>query len=125
MTKKMQVYKCEICGNIVEVLEGAPGRLVCCGEKMDLMNAKSKDAGLEKHLPVMVVEGNHISVKVGSIPHPMAQEHYIQWIEVTFKDGLYRAELQPGDEPKMEFERGGEVISVRSYCNLHGLWAME
>jgi len=125
MAKKLEVYKCEICGNIVEVLLGAAGRLVCCGEPMSLMKEKKKDTGVEKHLPVVVIEGAHISIRVGDVPHPMVEEHHIQWIEVLGKNGQYRVELHPGDEPRVELDIGDEVISVRSYCNLHGLWRSE
>ena len=118
MTKRNEVYKCNICGNIVEVLHAGGGELVCCGKPMDLMEEMRNEEGrTEKHKPV--IEGK--IVKVGSIEHPMSEEHYIEWIEAKSKDGqLCKKFLKPEDEPEVEFDF--EVKSARAYCNLHGLW---
>ena len=117
MTNKNEIYKCPICGNIVEVVHEAGGVLVCCGENMKLMDAKELEEGNEKHKPV--IEGK--KVKVGSVPHPMEEEHYIEWIEATSESGnICKKFLKAGVLPEAEFSF--EVISARAYCNLHGLW---
>ena len=122
MRQKKEIYKCNICGNIVEVLHGGVGELVCCGQPMEKISEKNKDEGLEKHVPVIEKTENGIIVKVGSIPHPMDENHYIEWIEVIV-DGKYcRKFLKPGDKPEAEFCVKGEAISAREYCNIHGLW---
>ena len=118
MTAKKEIYKCEICGNIVEVLHEAGGQLVCCGQPMDLQEEKAtENEGNEKHLPV--IEGN--TVKVGSIPHPMEQGHYLEWIEATSETGeTCKIFLKPDQEPKATF--AFQPIQAREYCNKHGLW---
>ncbi|MGI6681185.1 MAG: desulfoferrodoxin [Bdellovibrionota bacterium] len=131
MTKQFEVYKCEICGNIVEVLEEAGGELYCCGEPMELKAPKSADEGLEKHVPVIETleksdcdSGKRRLIKVGDIAHPMELKHYINWIEVIKPSKkIARKNLNPNQEPSMEFkiEEDGEY-TVRAYCNLHGLW---
>ncbi len=121
MTEKLQIYKCSICGNIVEVLYAGGGELVCCGKPMELQSEKTEDAGLEKHVPVVEKTGNGIKVKVGSVPHPMEASHYIQWIEVISGVKAYRKFLNPGEPPEAEFEIA-EFDMVREYCNIHGLW---
>lgn len=124
--QEKQIYKCNICGNIIEVLEVGGGELVCCGQKMELLEEKSKEEGLEKHLPVIEKTENGIKIKVGSVPHPMEVNHYIQWIEVIV-DGrkIYRRFLTPEDEPEAEFDIKSGEIEAREYCNLHGLWKSE
>ena len=122
MTKLKQIYKCNVCGNIVEVLHTGAGKLVCCGEAMQLMEEKREDVGQEKHLPVIEKMENKIKVKVGSIPHPMEEKHYIEWIELEAKGKAYRQFLKPGDTPEAVFDVKSEKITVREYCNLHGLW---
>lgn len=122
MTKLKQIYKCNVCGNIVEVLHTGAGKLVCCGEAMQLMEEKREDVGREKHLPVIEKMENKIKVKVGSIPHPMEEKHYIEWIELEAKGKAYRQFLKPGDTPEAVFDVKPEKITVREYCNLHGLW---
>ena len=117
MTKINEVYKCEICGNIVEMLHEGAGELFCCGQPMELMEEKTQEEGNEKHKPV--IENN--TVKVGSVPHPMEDKHYIEWIEIITKDGVIRKHLKPGEKPEKEFEIKGETIA-RAYCNIHGLW---
>ena len=117
MTQKNEVYKCEVCGNIVEVLHEGAGTLVCCGKPMVLQKENTVDASLEKHVPV--IEGK--KVKIGSVPHPMTEEHYIEWIEATSSSGeKCKKFLNPGDAPEIEFPF--EPVSAREYCNLHGLW---
>jgi superoxide reductase len=118
------VYKCEVCGNIVEVLFEGVGELHCCGQPMKLMKENTVDAALEKHVPAGTREGNILTVKVGSVPHPMTEEHYIQWIEVLVGNKAYREFLKPGQEPQASFciEAGNEPVILREYCNLHGLW---
>ncbi|MCL5410857.1 MAG: desulfoferrodoxin [Patescibacteria group bacterium] len=122
MITQNQVYKCSVCGNIVEVLFAGGGTLVCCGKPMELLAEKTEDEGKEKHVPVVEKSDNKIKVKVGSIPHPMEQEHYIQWIEVIADGRIYRKHLKPGDSPEAEFEIEANEIMVREYCNVHGLW---
>ncbi len=122
MTERLQVYKCEICGNIVEILHEGVGELVCCGQPMKLMEEKTEDEGKEKHVPVLEKTDKDVKVKVGSVPHPMEEKHYIEWIEVVTKDGIARKFLKPGRVPEAEFEVEGEIVQIREYCNLHGLW---
>jgi len=122
MTELKQVYKCNICGNIVEVLHTGVGKLVCCGEPMELLKEKVEDVGQEKHVPVIEKTETGIKVKVGSIPHPMEEKHYIEWIEVTTDGVSYRKFLKPGDNPEAEFEIKAGKIEAREYCNIHGLW---
>ena len=122
MTERKQIYKCNICGNIVEVLHAGVGQLVCCGQPMELLTEKTTDVGLEKHVPVIEKTAKGIKVKVGSVPHPMEQKHYIEWIEVIADGTSYRKFLNPGDKPEAEFKITAEKIAAREYCNIHGLW---
>lgn len=123
MTELRQVYKCEICGNIVEVLHTGAGELVCCGEPMKLQTEHTGDEGTEKHTPVIIAQDNGILIKVGDVPHPMEEKHWIQWIEVLTPDRTYRQTLTSEDEPQASFPvKIDDVIKVREYCNLHGLW---
>jgi superoxide reductase len=129
MIKLKQVYKCEVCGNIVEVLHTGAGELVCCGQPMKLKEANTVDAATEKHVPVIEKTDKGIVVKVGSVDHPMENEHYIEWIEATLKSGqTMRKFLKPGEKPEMlvcecsEEKCCCEVEQAREYCNLHGLW---
>ncbi|MCK5134067.1 MAG: desulfoferrodoxin [Candidatus Sabulitectum sp.] len=122
MAERMQVYKCGICGNIVEVLHGGPGQLVCCNVDMELMEEKTADSTTEKHVPVIEkVEGGY-RVKVGSVPHPMADIHYIEWIELVADDIVYRKYLNPGDVAEALFIIDAGNVSAREYCSVHGLW---
>ena len=122
MAKRYEVYKCEICGNVVEILHGSFGQLVCCGQPMKLMEAREKEEGYEKHLPVIEKQDGKVVVKVGSIAHPMEEEHYIEMIEVITKDDkILRKYLKPGDEPKAEFDIE-DIKEAREYCTIHGLW---
>ncbi len=122
MAEKLQIYKCQKCGNIVEVLHGGAGTLVCCGEDMTLYKANTVDAAREKHVPVIEKTATGVKVKVGSVPHPMEEKHYIEWIEVLADGRAYRQFLNPGDAPEAEFDIQADNISARAYCNIHGLW---
>lgn len=116
------IYKCNVCGNIVEVLNVGGGELVCCNQPMELLTEKTEDEGLGKHVPVIEKTDTGIKVKVGSIPHPMEEKHYIQWIEIIADGRVYRKFLKPGDKPEAEFEIKAGEIEAREYCNIHGLW---
>lgn len=122
MTVKKQVYRCNVCGNIVEVLHTGKGELVCCGQPMELLKEKTSDVGLEKHVPVVDKTGIGIKVKVGGVPHPMEEKHYIEWVEVVAGDGSCRQFLKPGDKPEANFELGAKNVTAREYCSVHGLW---
>jgi len=124
MTKQNQIYRCNICGNIVEVLHEGKGQLVCCDQPMELLMEKTEDKGLEKHVPVIEKTNTGIKVKVGSILHPMEQDHYIEWIEIIADRKVYKKFLKPEDKPEGEFniDKKAEEIQAREYCNLHGLW---
>ncbi len=128
MTKQFEVYRCPLCGNIVEVLHSAGGTLICCGKPMEKLSANSTDASVEKHVPVFTREGNVVKVTVGSIPHPMTDEHHIEWIEVHSDTRVQRKYLKPGDAPEALFAcppdacQSGKKPMVYAYCNLHGLW---
>jgi superoxide reductase len=122
MAEKLQIFKCEVCGNIVEVLHSGVGELVCCDEPMKLYEENAVDAAVEKHVPVKEEADHGLKVKVGSVAHPMTEEHYIEWIEVIADGKAYREFLKPGDAPEATFcIDAGEVV-LREYCNLHGLW---
>lgn len=122
MTERSQIYKCEICGNIVEVLHAGVGELVCCGQPMKLLIEKTEDVGKEKHVPVVEKTATGIKVKVGSIPHPMEEKHFIEFVEVITDGGIFRKFLKPGDKPEADFDVPADGIKVREYCNVHGLW---
>ena len=122
MAAKLEIYKCEICGNVVEVLDGFDAPLVCCGEEMSLYEAKKTDEGKEKHVPECERADDGLNVQVGSTPHPMKDEHYIQWVELVDGDETRRVFLKPGQEPKASFCCVGENVKVREFCNVHGLW---
>lgn len=125
MTKLNGVYKCNICGNIVEILHEGAESLVCCGQPMQLLTEKKEDQGKEKHLPVIKIKEGKIFVKVGEIPHPMEKEHYIEFIEIISNGKVYKKFLKPGDKPAAEFCIKSKEITVREYCNIHGLWRKE
>lgn len=122
MTEVLQVYKCEVCGNIVEVLHEGKGELVCCKQPMKLFVENTVDAAKEKHVPVVEKTAEGIKVKVGSVAHPMEEKHYIEWIEVIAEGKTYRQFLRPGDVPEATFNIAPEQVTAREYCNLHGLW---
>ncbi len=122
MAEKLEVYKCEMCGNIVEVLHGGAGSLVCCGQDMVLQKENTTDAAREKHVPVVEKTADGFKVKVGSVAHPMEADHYIEWIEVIADGTAYRKFLNPGDAPEAEFALDVAEVTAREYCNLHGHW---
>ena len=122
MAKRLEIYKCELCGNIVEVLHEGKGELVCCHQPMKLFQENTVDASKEKHVPVIEVLEHGIKVKVGSVAHPMEEKHLIEWIEVIADGKAYRQFLKPGDAPEALFCIDAKDITAREYCNLHGLW---
>ncbi|RLB06790.1 MAG: desulfoferrodoxin [Deltaproteobacteria bacterium] len=122
MTKRLQIYKCEICGNIAEVLHEGKGELVCCGQPMKLLEENTVDAAKEKHVPVVEKTPSGVKVKVGSVAHPMEDKHYIEWIEVIADGKAYLQFLRPGDAPEATFDIKAEKVEAREYCNLHKLW---
>ncbi len=122
MAERLEIYKCEACGNIVEVLHGGAGELVCCGKAMAKLTENTVDAAKEKHVPVIEkVEGGY-KVTVGSVAHPMEEKHYIEWIELIADGKAYRQFLNPGEKPEATFAVTAASVSAREYCNLHGLW---
>lgn len=122
MAEKMEIYKCELCGNIVEVVHGGKGELVCCGQPMKLFKENTVDAAKEKHVPVVEKTPDGFKVKVGSVPHPMEDKHYIEWVEAVVEGKAYRQFLNPGETPEATFKIDANQITAREYCNLHGLW---
>lgn len=122
MTKQSQIYKCEICGNIVEVLHEGAGELVCCGKPMKLIVENTTDAAREKHVPVIEKIADGYKVSVGSVLHPMIDVHYIEWIELDADGQVFRKYLKPGDTPVAIFNVSAENVTAREYCNIHGLW---
>jgi superoxide reductase len=125
MAQKLEIYKCVACGNIVQVLHGGDGELVCCGEPMKKMTENTVDAAKEKHVPVIEKIDGGFKVKVGSVAHPMEEKHYIEWIELLADGKAYRQFLQPGMAPEAVFNMQAESVTAREYCNLHGLWKGE
>lgn len=123
MANRLEVYKCTICGNIVEVMHGGPGALVCCGQDMNLMTENTVDAAAEKHVPVIELGNGSITVKVGSVAHPMEEAHYIEWIELVADGKVYRQYLNPGEVPEATFNISAAKVTAREYCNLHGHWS--
>jgi len=122
MAKQLQIYKCNTCGNIVEVLHGGAGELVCCGKPMEMLDEKTADATTEKHVPVIEKIDGGYKVKVGSVPHPMTDEHLIEWIELLADGKAYRQFLEPSAAPEATFHIEGNSVSAREHCNIHGLW---
>ena len=122
--ERSQVYQCQVCGNMVELLHVGGGTLTCCGQPMTLLQENTVDAALEKHVPVMEKSDSTVRIKVGSVPHPMEEKHYIQWIEVITAARVLRVHLNPGDPPEAVFQVDEPVLKVREHCNLHGLWMM-
>lgn len=122
MAERLEVYKCEVCGNIVEVLHEGAGELVCCGEPMKLLVEGAVDAAREKHVPVIEKTAGGIKVKVGSAPHPMEEKHFIEWIEVIADGKAYHQFLKPGEAPEATFNIAAQQLTVREHCNIHGLW---
>jgi superoxide reductase len=124
MATRYEVYKCEVCGNIVEVLHGGAGELVCCGQPMKLAKENTTDAAKEKHVPVVEKVDGGVKVKIGSVAHPMEEKHYIEWIEIIADGKAYRQFLAPGQAPEAIFPVESANITAREYCNLHGLWKL-
>ena len=122
MAKRLEVYKCDVCGNIVEVLHGGEGELVCCGKPMNLLVENTVDAAKEKHVPVIEKVEGGVKVKVGEVAHPMEDKHWIEWIEIIADGKTYRQYLNPGETPEATFSVTANQITAREYCNLHGLW---
>jgi len=122
MTSRMDIYQCSVCGNVALIVHAGGGTLVCCGKSMELLVAKTDDAGKEKHVPVIEKSAGGILVKVGSVPHPMEEKHFIEWIEVRSGKDHYMRELKPGDKPEAEFCVPDTDVTVRIFCNVHGLW---
>ncbi len=122
MAKRYEVYKCEVCGNIVEVAHAGGGTLVCCGKNMTIQEENTVDAATEKHVPVITVGDGTVTVKVGSVTHPMEDAHYIEWIELIADDVVYRKYLKPGEAPEATFNVTASKLTAREYCNLHGHW---
>jgi superoxide reductase len=122
MAEKLEIYKCEVCGNIIEVLHGGKGELVCCGKPMRLFAENTVDASKEKHVPVVEKTAEGFKVKVGSVAHPMEEKHYIEWVEVIADGRAYRQFLSPNAPPEAVFMVQADKVTAREYCNLHGLW---
>ena len=125
MAKKYEIYKCDICGNVIEVLHGGKGELICCEEPMKLLEEQTAEQAKEKHVPVVEEMEDGIKVVVGSTLHPMEEKHYIEWIQVITDQGACKKFLKPGDAPEAEFEDIKGLKKVREYCNIHGLWKYE
>jgi superoxide reductase len=124
MTQKFQIYKCQVCENIVEVLHEGIGELVCCNKPMMLFEEKMQEEGNEKHKPIIEEDGEGVVIKVSDVPHPMEEKHFIEWIEISTDKGESKKFLKPGDKPEISFpvKRGKGEIQARAYCNVHGLW---
>ncbi len=122
MTERLEIYKCEVCGNMVEMIHTGQGSLVCCGQPMKLMKENSVDAANEKHVPVIEKLDNGYKVTVGSMAHPMEEKHYIEWIELVADGKACRQFLKPGDTPEAFFRLDADNVTARAYCNLHGVW---
>ena len=122
MAERLEVYKCDLCGNIVEVLEGGGGELTCCGEAMKLLKENTVDAAVEKHVPVIETVDGGVKVKVGDVAHPMEEKHYITWIQVVADGKTCTQFLKPGEAPEAFFAVSASNVTARAYCNLHGLW---
>jgi len=122
MAERLGIHKCTVCGNMVEVIRTGGGGLVCCGKPMESLAAKTADLGKEKHVPVIEKVNGGIKVKVGSVPHPMEEKHYIEWVEVLVDDKAYRQFLRPGEAPEAVFNLAAGGVTAREFCNVHGLW---
>ena len=122
MAKRLEVYKCGVCGNIVEVLHAGKGNLVCCGKPMNLLVENTVDAAKEKHVPVIEKIDGGVKVKVGEVAHPMEEKHWIEWVEIIADGKTYRQYLNPGEVPEAIFNVTADQITAREYCNIHGLW---
>ncbi len=122
MAKRYEIYKCTVCGNMVEAVINGSGEMYCCGKPMELLPEKTADTGKEKHVPVIEKTSSGYKVKVGSVPHPMEEKHYIEWVEIIADDKAYRQYLKPGIAPEATFCIEAAKITAREHCNIHGLW---
>lgn len=122
MTKLNQIYKCKLCGNIVEAVHEGKGQLICCGQPMTLQTENTAEASKEKHIPVIEKSENEILIKIGSLEHPMEEKHYIEWIELQTHSNVYKKYLKPGEKPEAVFKTNEDIVCARAYCNIHGLW---
>ena len=128
MTELKQIYKCNVCGNITEVIHTGVGELVCCGQPMELQKEKTQDEGKEKHIPVIEEKEDRAVVKIGSVPHPMEEDHFIEWVELGESNDCCRRFLKSGDKPEADFwiskksPKPDGISGARVYCNVHGLW---
>lgn len=122
MAQKLAVYKCEVCGNVAEILTAGGAELMCCGQEMTMQAENTVDAAVEKHIPVLEKIDNGWQVTVGSVEHPMTEAHLIEWIELSSGDAVYRQFLNPTDKPTAFFPVTDSNVTARAYCNLHGLW---
>lgn len=121
--KIAEIYRCNICGNIIEINHVGGGELVCCGKPMELLKEKTSDPEVgEKHVPVIKNHNGIVVVKIGEVTHPMEDKHYIEWIEINADGRYYKKFLKPSDKPEAEFQISAQKISARAYCNIHGLW---
>lgn len=125
MAKLLEVYKCELCGNIVEVVHAGEGDLSCCGQEMKLLSENTVDAAKEKHVPVIEIGNGSVKVTIGSVAHPMEEKHYIEWIELLADGKAYRQFLKPGDAPTATFNVTAKKLTARELCNLHGVWSAQ
>lgn len=125
MAKRLEIYKCLVCGNIVEIYDGADGQLFCCGEPMRLLTENTTDAATEKHVPVIEKIDGGYKVKIGSVAHPMEETHYIEWIELVADNKAYTEFLKPGMAPEAVFMVEADEVYAREHCNKHGLWKGE
>lgn len=123
MAKRMEVYKCDVCGNMTEGLHDGVGIMVCCDQNMTVLTENTTEAAKEKHIPVVEKTADGYKVKVGSVAHPMDEKHHIEWIELIAGNRVYRQYLNPGDAPEASFAISAAQVKARAYCNLHGLWS--
>lgn len=125
MTQNNQIYKCEVCGNMVEVVHSSGGTLVCCGKPMKLIEENTVDASKEKHVPKVSKIDGGVEIKVGEVEHPMQDNHYIEWVEVVTSNKVYRKYFKPQEKPEAMFKLNEEPLFARAYCSTHGLWKIE
>ena len=127
MVNLKEIYKCNVCGNVVEVHKAGVGTLVCCSQNMVLQTENTQEAATEKHIPVIKIEGDKVMVIVGEVEHPMEEKHFIEWVQVVTSTKTFMKYLAPKDKPSASFEipQSDEIKRVRAYCNLHGLWSAE
>jgi superoxide reductase len=125
MTQRQEVYVCQQCGHVAEILRTGSGTMVCCDRPMRISEENTADASKEKHTPAVARAGGEVTVTVGSVPHPMAEDHYIEWIELVQGESTTRRFLKPGSVPQATFDVAQGPVTTRAYCNLHGIWKAE